>query len=116
MYFIHCTVMKRSISLCVFVVDSPIATLSAPVLDETQTGVLSCTVSSKPSSTITLYNMVNNKVVGTVTNNHIAQYGINATARENAGTYRCTAHNGLGSDSNDMDVVVRCENNLFFFL
>jgi len=98
--------------LVIFVTDSPQANVSASIIDETQPCILSCSVSSKPVSTIVLYRLVNNTeqlVAGTVTKNNTLQYVIDAVSRDDAGTYRCKANNELGSDNKDTHVVVRCK-------
>jgi len=98
--------------ICFHVTDSPRATIYTPVIDETQPGQLSCIVSSKPESTISLYRLVDNVerlISGTTTNNNTLNYVMITASRDDAGTYMCKANNGIGYDSNVTDVNVRCK-------
>jgi len=100
---------------CFHVTDSPRATIYTPVIDETQPGQLSCIVSSKPKSTISLYRSVDNVerlISGTTTNNNTLNYVVITASRDDAGTYICKADNGIGNANSTTHVTVRCKYNL----
>ncbi|XP_052819322.1 synaptogenesis protein syg-2-like isoform X2 [Mya arenaria] len=92
---------------------NPIVSVNiAPVeIDETQSGSLSCTVDSKPLSTITWSRFDSGNTVPTnrlVKGSNSLGYMITDAQREDAGDYRCTAYNGYGGNKfNNTQVVIR---------
>ena len=61
---------------------------------------LNCTVDGNPSPTITWTRLSDDSSVN---------FPLVVTGRQNEGTYRCTAHNGIGIVYRDTSVVVPCE-------
>jgi len=95
----------------------------APVVDETLSGALRCNVSSKPTSTITLYRLdltFEQMVSGEKVTDNTLQYLIQTVSRDDSGVYRCTAINHYGEDNIDRNLIVRCKyshsynNNVYF--
>ncbi|XP_052806548.1 synaptogenesis protein syg-2-like [Mya arenaria] len=80
-------------------------------IDETQSGSLSCTVDSKPPSTITWTRVDRASALPTnrlTRGSNSLEYTISTTQREDAGQYRCTANNNYGGNKhNDTLIVVR---------
>jgi len=95
--------------MCLFYKDPPRVAVVAPAIEETQPGQLSCTVSSKPVSMISLHHNGKQVVSGITTSNNTLQYVINTASRDDSGTYRCTATNEIQSSSSDTHLVVRCK-------
>ncbi|XP_052804150.1 hemicentin-2-like isoform X2 [Mya arenaria] len=80
-------------------------------MDETHSGSLSCTVDSKPPSTITWSRVDSASALPTdsmTRGNNSLKYRINTAQREDAGQYRCTANNIFGGNKhNHTQIVVR---------
>ncbi|WAR06424.1 CADM2-like protein [Mya arenaria] len=94
-------------------VDDPIVsvTTGSVEMDETHSGSLSCTVDSKPPSTITWSRVDSASALPTdsmTRGNNSLKYRINTAQREDAGQYRCTANNIFGGNKhNHTQIVVR---------
>jgi len=92
--------------------EAPQVTISASVIEETQSGALSCNVSSNPTSTIALYHIVSNLeelVSGATVRDNKLQYLIQTASREDSGVYRCKATNPYGQNYDDRNLIVQCK-------
>jgi len=102
------------------VLDPPVVAIAASNVNETQLGLLNCSVSSKPESNITWYRRTSQRweaLPVTVRGNNSLSYNMVNASREDAGTYRCTANNGYEGDiSREMEFVIRCKTFNSFFL
>ncbi|XP_052803376.1 synaptogenesis protein syg-2-like isoform X1 [Mya arenaria] len=88
---------------------APVVKILPRTVTETQPGLLQCVVSSKPSATITWYQINDGRTfLLEGTGNKSLDYGIRAVSRDDAGTYMCNANNGIGGDNfNSVQLVVQ---------
>jgi len=100
--------------------DSPLTTAISQTGDETLTALLTCTVSSKPESTIKWFRLGSPDIEiteGIIKGNKSLEYRIASVSRDDAGDYMCTADNGYGGAVNsNTSLVVRCKFESVFFV
>ncbi|WAR04164.1 HMCN2-like protein [Mya arenaria] len=89
--------------------NAPVVKTLPRTVTETQPGLLQCVVSSKPSATITWYQINDGRTfLLEGTGNKSLDYRITAVSRDDAGTYMCNANNGIGGDNfNSVQLVVQ---------